>query len=524
MSTKIFRHIFAALALATIAGSCLKNDIPYARIQANILEIAAEGQSSSARIDSLTRTVNFYFPEEVDITKVRLESWKVADNVTVLGDSLNMVFNLATPATVTLRIYQDYQWTLIANQTIERSFVIADQIGTSTIDIPGRRVVAYINQYSDIKSVLVEKCKLGPEGWDENPELTGQRVDFTDPVEITVDYYGTPQTWLVYVEPTASAVTTVRADAWTNVAWVYGDGQAGTDVGVQYRLAGDTEWTTAPADWVTVNGGSFYACLRHLSPDTQYEARAYSGTDFGAMLSFTTGSVLQLPNSDFEQWWLDGKVWYPWAEGGTPYWGTGNKGATTLGPSNSGPTDDTPSGTGYAAKLETRFVGVSASLGKLAAGNLFTGTYVKTDGTNGILSFGREFEQRPTAATGYFKYVTAPISSVTDGFEDYKGRPDTCIIWVALIDSPEPFEIRTNPKNRHLFDPNGSEVVAYGSFELGEDVTQYTPFRVELNYKSTQRKPKYIIWTCSASKYGDYFTGGDGAILWVDDFELIYDY
>jgi hypothetical protein len=28
---------------------------------------------------------------------------------------------------------------------------------------------------------------------------------------------------------------------------------------------------------------------------------------------------------------------------------------------------------------------------------------------------------------------------------------------------------------------------------------------------------------CSSSKYGDYFTGGDGSIMYLDDFSLIYD-
>ena len=66
------------------------------------------------------------------------------------------------------------------------------------------------------------------------------------------------------------------------------------------------------------------------------------------------------------------------------FWDTGNKGATTLGSSNTIPTGDTSNGTGKAAKLESRFVGV-AGIGKFAAGNIFAGSYVRTDGTNGVL-------------------------------------------------------------------------------------------------------------------------------------------
>ena len=67
-------------------------------------------------------------------------------------------------------------------------------------------------------------------------------------------------------------------------------------------------------------------------------------------------------------------------------------------------------------------------------------------------------------------------------------------------------------------------MVAYGDIQCGKDIEQYVPFEVELEYKSTSRKPKYLIVTASASKYGDYFTGGNGATLWLDDLELLYDY
>ena len=57
-----------------------------------------------------------------------------------------------------------------------------------------------------------------------------------------------------------------------------------------------------------------------------------------------------------------------------------------------------------------------------------------------------------------------------------------------------------------------------------KNVDNYTQFDFELKYSSTQRVPKYILITASASKYGDYFTGGNGAVLYVDDLELMYDY
>ncbi len=512
------------LVLGMVTYSCLKNDIPYPRIQANFTYISAVGQNRTASIDSANRLATLYFPEDANIYEVRIDSFELTPKAYVVDCNLDSaVLDLSSTFYLTLGLYQNYQWRIQASQPIERYFTVEGQIGTSTIDVPGRRVVATISSAVDLSAVRVLTCKLGPTSSVMSPEIAGKLVDFSHPFVIRIENYGHYEDWTIYLVQTEASVETVRVDAWTKVAWVYGQAQADRSNGVQYRIHGDTEWIEAPASWITHDGGDFWACLRGLTPLTTYDARATSDDEMGESITFTTGQVQQVPNSDFDQWWLDGKVWNPWPEGGEQYWDTGNKGATTLGSSNSAPTDDTVTGTGQAARLETKFVGIGV-IGKLAAGNIFVGYYVRTDGTNGVLSFGKPFTQRPTKLKGYMKYTTAPISSTTTGYEDLKGRPDTCIIWCSLIDTAEPFEIRTNPSNRQLFDPDGSYVVAYGKLQAGYDVEAYVPFEIPLEYKATDRVPTYILITASASKYGDYFTGGNGAVLYIDDFELEYDY
>jgi hypothetical protein len=66
--------------------------------------------------------------------------------------------------------------------------------------------------------------------------------------------------------------------------------------------------------------------------------------------------------------------------------------------------------------------------------------------------------------------------------------------------------------------------VAYGSFQSGQTIPNYIPFEIELDYRATNRVPTYIMIVASASKYGDYFTGGVGSVLYIDDLELLYDY
>ncbi len=515
-----------AVVVATLCG-CIHNDLPYPRIQPNFTEFLVNGLTKPAEIDTLNRTITLDFDEETDLEHVELVSFNLSpegakiDNAEDLGATLNLI----RPLRISVSLYQEYIWVITGRQTIAREFEIDGQIGQTIIDVPGRRVVVYVPKGSNLSALKVTKAKLGSTASTITPDPIGKTFDFSRPVELTVSDYGRNLIWTVYVEAVDAAVTLTGVDAWTRVAWLHGEAEAGKDNGFEYRLQGDEEWIKVPSEQITTEGGSFTGRLIHLSPLTTYEARAYSGEDITGTVEFTTEDEVQMPNWTLDNWWLDGKVYNPWAEGGTPYWDTGNKGAATLGPSNSVPTADTQSGTGFAAELKTEFKGIG-SLGKIAAGNIFTGVYVRTDGTNGILNFGRDFSRRPTRLTAWYKYNCAPISHVgTDpDYADWKGRPDTCQVYIALTDWAEPLEIRTNPKNRQLFDPSDPHVIAYGSMSLGETVSNWTPLSIELNYRSTGRVPRYILVVCSASKYGDFFVGGAGSILTIDDLKLDYDY
>lgn len=511
--------------MPAVMTGCIENNIPYPHIQVNFTNVEVEGEIRDAAIDSTSLKVTVYLDENVDLSNVVVNGFRLNPSAGVWADSAAFLngIDMTSPVTTVLSLYQEYEWTFTAIQDIERYFSVEQQIGVSTIDVVGRRVIAYVPESAPLSSLLVTSIKLGGSEATMVPDIRSKRVDFTNPVTVAVIQHGKTLDWTIYVIPTEVTVTTERVDAWSCVAWLYGSGEEGKVNGFEYRRVGDPSWTRLPSSMLTIDGGAMTGRLTGLTPLTSYEARAFSGDEKGDTVEFTTQDTAQMPNSDFEQWWLDGKVWDPWAEDGTPYWDTGNKGATTLGTSNSYPSDDTPTGKGRSACLETRFVGIGV-IGKLAAGNIFAGSYVRTDGTNGILSFGRDWTLRPTRLKGWFKYHSAAISSTTSGFENLKGMPDTGIVWIALIDSEKPFEIRTNPNNRQLFDPDGDEVVAYGKVEWNSDVTDWSQFEITLNYKSTSRRPKYILCTASASALGDYFTGGNGSILMIDDFELMFDY
>ena len=75
-----------------------------------------------------------------------------------------------------------------------------------------------------------------------------------------------------------------------------------------------------------------------------------------------------------------------------------------------------------------------------------------------------------------------------------------------------------------LRDDNDSFVVAYGALPDAECVasSDWKKFTIDLTYKNLVLKPTHIIIVISSSKYGDYFTGSDTSVLYLDDMELIY--
>ncbi len=525
MSRATRRLVGVLMSVASLSlQGCLQNNIPYPRIQPDFLTMEADGLVKPAEIDAANRMVTLTFGEEVNIKAAQITSYTITEGASFTSGNLSAPIDLSEYYICTLSLYQNYDWVIKGVQTIERYFTVENQVGATIIDVGGRRVKVNVSSNGGgLKNVKVLTMKLGPVNSIVTPALEGETIDLTRPVDVTVRAYGEECVWTIIGEEVTSNVQTVRADAWTNVAWVYGAGLDGVDNGVEYRQYGSQEWIKAPSAWVTNTGSTFYARLVSLNPETEYEARTYGGDEYGDVVRFTTGSIVQVPNSSLSDWSKNGAVWQPWGEGQTPYWDTGNKGAATLGQSNVVPTSDTSSGTGQAAMLQTKFVGVGI-IGKIAAGSVFIGSYLRTDGTNGVLQFGREFTERPTKLRGYFNYKTAPINKASAEYQHLMGQPDTCVVWCALIDSPEPFECRTNPKDQNLFDPSASYVVAYGRMQCGQDVPQYIPFEVELQYTATNRRPTYLVVVASSSKYGDYFTGGDGAVMCVDDLELLYDY
>ena len=556
MIQQYLTRILGMLALtACILTSCaIENDIPYPIIEASIESMTVEGQRgadqntfTAATINKSARTVTLYVNDGVDISRLQILSLKttagaelVVDDPNVCEDyskfptsgfasldsiplSSNTHVNFSQPVTFTLRTYQDYQWKVTVNQIIQRDIEI-DGMTDYVIDTTTRTVIIYVDPETDRTNLNVKKLNLGGEYGRVSPDPTLQK-DYSKPSTFNVSYSWEEYSyeWTVYVYPDSgeSSSSSTEAFAMTTRATVNGKIQSGKTPVVEYRKESETSWITVPSANVNVSSNTFSATLTGLSASTTYKYRINVDGSIGSEQSFTTATATPLENGSFDEWSSEaaanGTLWQPWST--SSFWDTGNRGATTIADSNSVPTSETCNGSGKAASLETKWVVM-----KLASGNIFTGSYVRTDGTNGVLSFGREFKSFPSKLRINYKYTSATIDKIgEDALEYLKGRPDSCHIYIALADWNQPLEIRTRPSERQLFDKNDSHVIAYAEYISGNSDSQYQQKDLVLNYRYTNRTPKYILIVASASKYGDYFTGGVGSKLLVDNFELIYD-
>lgn len=289
----------------------------------------------------------------------------------------------------------------------------------------------------------------------------------------------------------------------------------------QYRKKSETSWTDyTGAVSADPSSRTYSAEIRGLEPETEYVIRAVTVEDKETKeLSFTTESEGVIHNMSFDDWYQSGRAWYPNLDSSYQVWDSANGGTASLGtvPTTPEESDIAVTGTGKkAAKLTS-----STAFGQFAAGNIYTGKFGKAtlNPIGATLQWGVPFDSRPLALQGYFKYVPETVNK--GSHNGMSGKTDICQIQIMLADWDAPFDVDTG--NQKFVDVNGSDIIAYGSLETDETMASYRKFTIKLDYRDVTRIPKYIVIVAAASRYGDYFTGGVGSTLYLDEFEFVYD-
>ena len=300
---------------------------------------------------------------------------------------------------------------------------------------------------------------------------------------------------------------------------------------LQYRAQGESAWLSV--DINATRSIDTVIKITGLNPSTVYEYRVVAGSETDGVFEFeseiatvTTESQFIIPNASMEDWSEYGSsIVFPGSGSERTFWDSGNEGAKKANDILTSSSSDYHHNGNMSARLESKFASVFG-IGKFAAGNLFVGSYVKTDGTDGVLEFGRQYDgSHPSALSVWVNYRPASVSDrKTDNLtgKDY----DIGQIYVAL--STEPVEIRTKSSNQKLFNPQESCILAYGEYTFDSsygDDGGLKELKIPIQYyeRAKSQKPLYLIIVCSASKFGDYFEGGRGSVMYVDDFELVYE-
>ena len=535
---------FCLFVFFVLVSCAIENDIPYPIVNAGITDIRVEGQrpaegssDDAALIDASAKTILLYVNDSADISRLKLTRLVVNPrNAQVLVDSTlcanpnkfpfagfasldsipmssNTRVDFTKPVNFTIKTYQDYVWQVKVKQIIDRKVEAKGMIDYS-IDELDNRVIIYVGKGENLKNISITSLALGGAYGEVTPNPTTVK-DFTSPQKFLVQYpWSEPNKgtiWTVYVRLTDEeggsqpSAGDLSVNTWSKYAFVEGKATE-ANCSFEYVQQGETSW-----------------------PATAYQCRLVdaSGSVLGES-TFTTETATPLYNGNFDLWHQDGKTWYA-GEAGHSFWDTSNPGTTTglravvnINPTQGNSTVvHTPGG--KSAELKSQFKV------KFAAASLYTGSFGSLVGMNGAkIKFGRSFASRPFALHGFFQYAPVAVTHIGDNQPAgtlSKGDMDVCSIYIAL--AKKQYTVDNTDTDTFIDFKGDNNIIAYGEVPVKECVSTngaWKEFTINLEYK-TQEKPgdMHLIIVASASKYGDYFTGGDGSVLYVDDFELIYD-
>ena len=509
-------------------GQAAGFDIPYYTGSKEVT-ITAGGEVNETITCTLANvkvTVNF---DAALLTKVRSVAATVDDDAVSNGAS--PTYSLSFESTESRSAYFPVS-SLFANITVVNNEGVSNSMRKELTDAEGNPVKARDHFILNIK-----ESGTGESGISVTVDPTTHEYSYT---------------FNVSTKPTSGA--TMTAGAWDRLAYlqatnvVPGTGVSTEGMKFQYREASETAVLaeTDETSWTdvvtTTEENKYTAMLTGLTAETAYEYRLVNGNgDVISTQSFTTGEAdaqTALQNGGFEDWCtiqtqgLFGKVntAYPNASADVNFWDTSNTGANTVSTNDptSSVTSPIVSGT-HAAKLESKKVVIA-----FAAASLYTGTFGSVDPSSmsATLNFGQPFTSRPIALHGYYQYTPANVDNVGDNLPAdatvSEGNPDQCAIYVAL--TKKTYTINNKQEDTFIDFEGDENIIAYGTIEGDYVKTNgaangYTEFTIPLQYKESQfgAIPTHIIIVCSASKYGDYFTGGEGSTLYVDDFSLVYE-
>ena len=557
-----FRYIALVSMLGMLLHSCMEYDMSYPRQLAEFSVLEVEN-ALSVDIDPTDMTVNITLNEAADLEVVHVTKVELKDKAVFKDGAFPEILDLSAGAySVILSNTHDYRWTIKAVQPVERYIRCQNQVGDASFNVTEQEAYVYVSNSQRLKYLTFTDVKLELDGSIVQSTtglsiIDGKVVEYTQECAfpyssdeaITLDCTdrrtfkvlsrGKETVWGLTVIPVEvpAQISSVAAWCWSADIKATFDGTSEPPV-IYYKKVSDQEWNAVSDENTVIDGVNCHYHLDALEQGTDYEVKFIFGGEELPGATFTTDIPQQLYNFDFDQWWSpdNGGLWYPYEQGAAaPTWDSANSGTAGFGLGSSTVPDDRNGG--KAVKMTSKYVVV-----KFAAGNLFTGKFNKTVGTVGAdLDWGVQFTSKPKALKGMYKYQPALVN-----YDENKmvttDRYDQGQIQVLLVQTEAPYRVLpvsvgggktlngpTYKDDTKLIDLETHEtIIARGVMNFGlsdsnnDGQADWIEFELPLEYRD-YRTPTYVVVTAASSYLGDYFTGGDGSVLCVDDFEFIYE-
>jgi len=561
MNTRYLKTLLTAAA-ALLGSACIENDVPYPVVEISIADIEGEGFTVGAT-DPANRTITLALDEQTDIRKVRID--KVDYDVTIhsvhadketfirqIASSVELVgtHDMRTPLTTTLSLYQDYTWTIRAEQRIALDFRVKGQIKEAEIDTQARTATAFVPDGTDLAAVRIETLKLGPaEVTTYSPTVEElSAAGFAEERKVRVTCHGETEEWTLRVQETDIRMAVQEIDLWNNTATVtaFLTEEEAKKAEVQYRSEGAESWQTARkegyADGIlraivepgwqesqNKNGLTVYTMTpeQGIFAGHTYELRLLVGDEEYGMITQTTAAGHTIPDGDLEDGTLSCFTKDNETEEQVRFWGSGNN--------------------SFKPKLCTQgefggskcaYLQASKTLGILASGNFFSGLF-HYEGLNGTVKFGQPYawESRPRAMkVRYYAPTigTVDVAKYQNPGNLEKGDQDMSRIMVAIVDWSDRHEVTSGVgKPSGMWDPEETmrteegAIIAYGSkfIDAASTGDAWIDLELPLSFYDMAAKPGgkiSIVISCSTSAYGDFMVGCSQNQLYLDDFGWIY--
>lgn len=471
----------------------------------------------------------FYYKEN----KEEVAEWKSAPAVLKADNTYEAKISGLMPET-------NYVFKLMESETkvfttLEADITLAPAVGTTSAYLYGKLAQSHLGisdyyfEYTTDGTNWVKVPSSAIDKIDDNlykAEIVGLSVDteykyrFMDKANVIE--------FSTYKSITIKSVSV--GAGYAKVTWNIAPSPANTELDLiivesQYKKVGELSWNAVKDVITQKENGS---------------KKIITGLDQNAMpycIENETMLFTTMPNLGFDDWYGEttgsfikkttyyacSQAEYVGNKNQPIFWDSGNRGANTLTTVNPTTPETNVVCNGEAAKLESK-----VAAGQFAAGSLYTGQFLSAtvNPLGAKLNFGRSFTGRPTQLKGWFKYNPGNITHTKKDFIE-KNDPDSCSLYVTLANWDAPFAVSTGDDK--FVDFSDPAIIAYGEIDKSKcspsSMSAYEEFAIDIEYRGDMsRQPKYVLIVASSSRYGDYFTGSTKSVMYIDDFELVYDY